>query len=103
MKWQGLNTIRVGTPDFVDSWPRYHAAVGSYQYGAVQRMRRDLLRLKDAWLRLDPTKTLPEASWLQTAVAATEQMLDELIPYGIYTFLLRSRGQLKPFIFKLQL
>ena len=40
------------------------------------------LRLKGAWLRLDPTKTLPEAeaSWLQTAVAATEQMLDEIIP-----------------------
>ena len=72
----------MGIPDFGDSWPRYHAAVGSYHYGAVQRMRRDLLRLKGAWLRLDPTKTLPEAeaSWLQTAVAATEQMLDEIIP-----------------------
>ena len=30
-------TIRVGIPDFGDSWPRYHAAVGSYHYGAVQK------------------------------------------------------------------
>ena len=73
-------TIRVGIPDFGDSWPRYHAAVGSYHYGAVQKTRQDLIRLKDAWLRLDSTKTLPEASWRQTAIDATQELQDELIP-----------------------
>jgi len=70
----------VAIPDFGDSWPSYHAAVGSYHYGKVQTTRRDLLRLRDAWLRHDPKTTLPEASWLHTAVAETENMLEALAP-----------------------
>lgn len=74
------HTIHVEIPDSGDSWPNYHAADGSYHYGEVQTTRRDLLRLRDAWLRHDPKTTLPEASWLHNAVAETENMLEALAP-----------------------
>ena len=67
-------------PDFGDSWPQYHAAVGSYHFGEVQTTKKDLTRLLNVWEQVAGDTSLPEASWIQCGITEANSMLSALTP-----------------------
>ena len=73
-------TIHVPIPDFGDSWPQYHAAVGSYHVGEAQATKKDLTRLLSVWKHAAPETSLSEASWIPCGITEANSMLNALTP-----------------------